>query len=54
MMRETSSTSSTIWVSDVTLRATVSRARVPFSPVSRPDCSIRTYPTIALSGVRSS
>ena len=54
MMRETSSTSSTIWVSDVTLRATVSRARARFSPVSRPDCIIRTYPTIAFSGVRSS
>ena len=54
MMRETSSTSSTICVKDVTFRATVSMARICFSPVSRPDCIMRTYPTIAFSGVRSS
>ena len=40
-MRETSSTSSTICVSDVALRATVSIARLAFSPVSRPDCIMR-------------
>ena len=53
-IRETSSTSSTICVSHVAFRSSVSRPRAAFSADSMPPRSSREYPTMALSGVRSS
>ena len=51
---DTSSTSSTIWVSQVALRSSISRPRSDFSPDRTPPRRSRAYPTIAFNGVRSS